>query len=165
MKWQQENAWIDSLISEEEPSSSQALTQNIEVEEYTTEFLQDLQLVFLNFTEIFNMKKKDLGALKIQALRVYKIKNNKSDFLLFRNGYHLIFSRKAPGLIRIRFSKDSEEKGLIQKDTFLQSCFTNSMSPVRWKHQDYEGFMEIHSLARYYMKLFTKISAIPQSAH
>ena len=160
MKWQQENAWIDGLIDSEESTSPQANSTQIEAEEYTVELLQDLQIVFSKFIDVFNEKKKDLGALKIQALRIYKLANSKSDFMLFRNGYHLIFSKRSPGLIRVRFSKDSQEEGLVQKDTYLQACFTNDISPVRWKHQDYEGFVEINSLARYYMKLFTKASSV-----
>ena len=159
MKWQQEHIWIDSLINDEDSPSKKNLSQT-EAEEYTTEFLQDLQATFSRFIQIFNDKKQDLGALKIQALRIYKLSNSKADFILFRNGYHLIFSKTAPGLIRIRFSKDSQEEGLVKKDSYLQACFTNHISPVRWKHQDYGGFVAINSLARYYMKLFTKLSAL-----
>lgn len=160
MKWQHEHIWIDSLINNEESPVQKTHSSKAEAEEYTTEFLQDLRVTFSRFIQIFNDKKQDLGALKIQALRIFKIANTKADFVLFRNGYHLIFSATEPGLIRVRFSKDSQEDGLIKKDSYLQACFTNHMSAVKWKHHDYEGFVEINSLARYYMKLFTKASVL-----
>ena len=60
-------------------------------------------LVFAAFVEAaaaFNqLKGSTLG-----QMRIYGISKTKADFMLFRNGYKLIFSMKQPGVITVSYS-------------------------------------------------------------
>jgi hypothetical protein len=61
-------------------------------------FLGNLRKEFTDAVEIFNeMKSASQGKLK-----VYGIAKTHADFMLFRNGFKLIFSLKLPGVISIR---------------------------------------------------------------
>jgi hypothetical protein len=98
--------WIkDLVISEQrmEDSGVVDLTtedQNRLLEEQTLDFLRDVKTGMIEAASVFNQfKGSNLGAIKI-----YGISNTKADFMLFRNGYKLIFSMKRPGEVEIYFS-------------------------------------------------------------
>ena len=64
------------------------------------EFLGRLKDLFIQYTSAFNqMKGVALGGVKI-----YGIAKTAADFMLFRNGYKLIFSLKQSGQISITFN-------------------------------------------------------------
>lgn len=65
----------------------------------TVEFLQTLKAQFIRSATVFNqLKNTPAGQIKI-----YGISKTHSDFMLFRNGYKLIFSMADPGKIVIQF--------------------------------------------------------------
>jgi len=66
-----------------------------DLQEKTHEFLRTLKDNFVDYTTAFNnMKNSTIGGVKI-----YGISNTATDFMLFRNGYKLLFSAIAPGRI------------------------------------------------------------------
>lgn len=71
-----------------------------ELEDATTEFLTDLKTAFVEASATFNqLKGSSVGTIKI-----YGISKTRADFMLFRNGYKLIFSMKQPGVIQVSFN-------------------------------------------------------------
>jgi hypothetical protein len=66
----------------------------------TLDYLNNLKTQFVDMANFFNeMKPSALGRIK-----VYGIAQTQADFMLFRNGFKMIFSMKAPGLISIRIN-------------------------------------------------------------
>ena len=62
-------------------------------------FMNELKMVFVDAASAFNqLKGSSLGRVKI-----YGIANTHADFMLFRNGFKLIFSLKEPGAVSVRF--------------------------------------------------------------
>ena len=63
------------------------------------DFLGALKNSFVESSSSFNqLKGSTVGRIKI-----YGISNTHADFMLFRNGFKLIFALKEPGVIGIRF--------------------------------------------------------------
>lgn len=100
-------SWIQELVRAEESIEESGmielnpqgdLTRALAKE--SVRFLQYLKDEFIEASNTFNqIKKTPLGRIKI-----YTIAKTESDFMLFRNGYKMIFSLKAPGQISIRFN-------------------------------------------------------------
>lgn len=62
-------------------------------------FMNELKTAFVDAASAFNqLKGSSLGRVKI-----YGIANTHADFMLFRNGFKLIFSLKEPGAVSVRF--------------------------------------------------------------
>lgn len=98
--------WIKELILAEQKMEDTGLIdlssadQDKLLEEQTLEFLRDIKTAFVEAAAAFNqMKGSSLGTTKI-----YGISNTKADFMLFRNGFKLIFSMRRPGEIEIYHS-------------------------------------------------------------
>lgn len=66
----------------------------------TLRFMNELKADFADSFGAFNeMKESPLGRVKI-----YGISKTHSDFMLFRNGFKMVFAVKTPGQISIRFN-------------------------------------------------------------
>lgn len=66
----------------------------------TLRFLQDMKNQIIEAATAFNeLKSSPLGRIKI-----YGIAKTQADFMLFRNGFKMIFAVKEPGAISIRFN-------------------------------------------------------------
>jgi len=99
--------WIQDLVKAEERmeetgivdmsigfDNEKALTHE------TLQFLQDMKNQMVDSANAFNeLKTSPLGRIKI-----YGIAKTQADYMLFRNGYKMIFSYKSPGIISVRFN-------------------------------------------------------------
>lgn len=62
-------------------------------------FMNEIKVALVDAASAFNqLKGSSLGRVKI-----YGIANTHADFMLFRNGFKLIFSMKEPGAVSVRF--------------------------------------------------------------
>ena len=98
--------WIKDLVLAEQKMEDSGLidlsgaSQDRVLEEQTLDYLRDIKTAFIEAASAFNqMKGTSLGTAKI-----YGISNTKADFMLFRNGFKLIFSMRRPGEIEIYHS-------------------------------------------------------------
>jgi hypothetical protein len=98
--------WIKDLVLSEQKMEDSGLIdlsgadQDRVLEEQTLDYLRDIKTAFIEAASAFNqMKGTSLGTAKI-----YGISNTKADFMLFRNGFKLIFSMRRPGEIEIYHS-------------------------------------------------------------
>jgi hypothetical protein len=98
--------WIKDLVLAEQKMEDSGLIdlsssdQDKILEEQTLEQLRDIKTAFVETASAFNqLKGSSLGTTKI-----YGISNTKADFMLFRNGYKLIFSMRRPGEIEVYHS-------------------------------------------------------------
>jgi hypothetical protein len=126
-------------------------------------FLNELKNVFVDAASSFNqLKGSSVGRIKI-----YGISNTHADFMLFRNGFKLIFSLKEPGVIGIRFhyvgatfahvaaASDNGQK--VPADEDLLFARWGAFGDLLWTYQDLPIKMDF--LVRYYMTRFIRESA------
>ncbi len=145
------------------------------LESQSLDFLTDLKAAFVESAAAFNqMKGSTLGQIKI-----YGISRTKADFMLFRNGYKLIFSLRQAGLIAIGLHTMSSH--FIPGPVVAASAEPSSGSPaglgaqqqqpqeetlkarwgafgeLKWTYKDHP--VNISYLVRYYMTRFVRESA------
>jgi hypothetical protein len=121
--------------------------------------LEDLKTSFIETATAFNqLKTTQLGRIKI-----YGISNTHADFMLFRNGFKLIFSLREPGLIGIRFHYSGSQfigknaDGSMTSDEDILQARWGPFGDLIWTFQ--EQPIKIHYLIRYYMTRFVRESA------
>src|SRR4051812_5828252 len=98
--------WVRSLVEAERRMEESGIIDlsNIpddsrDLKDKTNEFLKSIKEYFIEYATAFNnMKNSTIGTVKI-----YGISNTVADFMLFRNGYKLLFSASEPGRIFISF--------------------------------------------------------------
>ncbi|MBC6415712.1 MAG: hypothetical protein GDA46_04895 [Bdellovibrionales bacterium] len=145
-------SWIYKCIHETSQNTSP------EIEEFTDDFLKEIQCIFKYYLKAFNEIKQETNIdsskdfLK-HSIFIYKLSETKG-FMLFKTNFKLIFSSIKPGQIRIKFLKQKILGEVeILTDTYL-NLFYNDMMPVRWIHENKKGFVDKNILVRYYMKRF-----------
>lgn len=166
---QSANTWIRELVSADEQIEKSVMidmnlgldTQRILVTE-SIQFLLKLKNDFAVAAAQFNeLKPSVLGRIK-----VYGIAKTHADFMLFRNGYKMIFSIKSAGVISVRFhfvgnmaipQPNAQEKATIVMDEELLEAKWGAFEEVLWtfKTQPFKA----QYLVRHYMTTFIKDSA------
>ena len=155
--------WIKDLVKAEqqmEESGVIEVTTGFDPEKHLTDetllFLHSLKREFVDASTAFNqMKSSPLGRIK-----VYSISQTQADFMLFRNGFKLIFAMKVPGTISMKFHRaaglnpafeqkaDDEEVLVAQWGPFGDLVWSYNNQPIK---KDY--------LVKYYATRFVKESA------
>ncbi len=166
---QTSNTWIRELVSADEQIEKSVMidmnlgldTQRILVTE-SIQFLLKLKNDFANAAAQFNeLKPSVLGRIK-----VYGVAKTHADFMLFRNGYKMIFAIKSAGVISIRFhfignmaipQPNAQEKATIVMEEQLLEAKWGAFEEVLWtfKTQPFKA----QYLIRHYMTTFIKDSA------
>ena len=135
----------------------------------SVEFLETMKTAFIEAASSFNqLKGSTVGRIKI-----YGISNTQSDFMLFRNGFKLIFSMKEPGVIGIRFHYVGAGFGqmpgvvnpaspgagaqLATPEEDLLVARWGAFGDLQWTYQ--EQVVKTDYLVRYYMTRFIRESA------
>lgn len=129
----------------------------------TQDFMTKLKDAFVESASVFNqMKGAGFGGIKI-----YAIANTESDFMLFRNGFKLIFSRKQPGTVSVNFQYQGAGfvPGTAAADRIAESLMNEDRIEARWgaygeiiwTHKELP--INIEFVVRYYMTRFIRESA------
>ena len=161
--------WIKELVRSEEQMEQAGLidfsprtdTQNI-VLAASIDYLKELKGLFIKSSNVFNqLKGKSEG-----SIRIYGIAKTHADFMLFRNGYKLVFNLTQPGKIQIIFhhmstpfvssdssNLDSETK---IKDGLLEAAW-GAFHEVRWVNN--EKPVNNDHLIKFYLRSFVQNSA------
>ena len=162
-----EKIWIQELIKAEEQAEQTGIIDNsFHLDQdhiLATESLQFLLRLKAEFTEAlsaFNeLKPGPLGRIKI-----YGIAKTHADFMLFRNGFKMIFSMKQAGQIIIRFNfigagfipgTEAAQGTSLMDDTIIESQFA-PFGEVKWTYQGKE-FSET-KMVQYYLSHFIRVS-------
>ncbi len=157
--------WIKDLVLAEQQMEETGVVNlstvdtESHLEEQTIEFLRDVKAAMVEVAATFNqLKGSGVGTLKI-----YGISNTKADFMLFRNGYKLIFSMRHPGEIEIYHSLltshflnpvEGEAQG-PEKD--LIRAHWAAFGELQWHHKNLP--VRIDFLVRHYLTRFIHESA------
>jgi hypothetical protein len=165
--------WIRDLVKAEEQMEETGevdLSVGIDSEralvQETLNFLTQLKNQFIEASVAFN----ELKASALGRLKIYGIAKTAADFMLFRNGFKMIFSLKAPGIISIRFNFIGPSQYIPSQIPTAQASSATSMmeehlitahvgafGDVTWKFNDQS--VRIDNVVRYHMTLFIKESA------
>lgn len=158
--------WIKELVLAEQQMEEAGLVDMEagfdparQLEEATVDFINDLKAAFVEAASAFNsLKGSTLG-----HLRIYGISKTKADFMLFRNGYKLIFSMRQPGLISVAYSSagahyvpGTAKEEAPQPTDHLRATW-GAFGQLQWTYNDHP--INVDYLVRYYMSRFVKDSA------
>lgn len=161
--------WIKDLVNADvQMEKSVLVDMNLELDSQRILVNESIQLLSYLKTEFadscshFNeMKPSALGRIKI-----YGIAKTHADFMLFRNGYKMIFSLKSPGIISIRFhfvganyipTPNAQEKTTIIMDEELIEAKWGAFEEVIWTYKNQVAKPEY--MVRHYLTVFIKESA------
>ncbi|KYG67238.1 hypothetical protein AZI86_09540 [Bdellovibrio bacteriovorus] len=165
-------SWIKDLVKAEQQMEESGLvdmtfgfdSERVLVNE-SVQFLLALKTEFVDASTSFNeLKSSALGRIKI-----YGIAKTHADFMLFRNGFKMIFSLKAPGQISIRFnfigtnyipapgSLDSAQTTTTVMDEHILEAKWGAFGEIIWTYQGLPAKLEY--MVRHYMTLFIKESS------
>ena len=128
-------------------------------------FLEGLKNTFIEAASSFNqLKGSTVGRVKI-----YGISNTQADFMLFRNGFKLIFALREPGVISIRFhyvgsgfvtmpaATDNGAKVPASENEDTLFARWGAFGDLAWTYQDQP--VKVDYLVRYYLSRFIRESA------
>ncbi len=164
--WIQELVHAESLIENEgmieapeDVSPEQLIIQE------SIQYLIQLKNEFQDAMTAFNELKGDVPGL----VKLYGIAKTHSDFMLFRHGYKLVVSFKAPGMISIRvnfipssyvpsstaLSPQNFKEKLIGEECLIEARF-GAFGELHWVHENIP--VKIDYIVKYFFTLFTKES-------
>lgn len=165
--------WIKELVLAEQQMEEAGVVDmeagfdpSRQVDEATLEFILDLKAAFVESASAFNQ----LKASTLGQIRIYGISKTKADFMLFRNGYKLIFTMRQPGLITVTTSSagahyvpgapqgpsdQAATAGAVGADQLRASW--GAFGQLIWTYKDHA--INIDYLVRYYVSRFVKDSA------
>ncbi len=161
-------SWIRELVRAEQEMEESGLVDfsvGFDPEKHlfseTIHFLNDLKTGFVEAATAFNqLKGSSIGRVKI-----YGISRTHADFMLFRNGFKLIFSMKEPGLLSIRSqfagaqllgAAQPAEWNNVGEEDLLQARW-GPFGDLIWTYHDQS--IKIDYLIRYYLSRFIRESA------
>lgn len=164
-------SWIKELVKAEQQMEESGLVDmsfGFDAEKIlindTIQFLLAMKTEFVDASTSFNeLKPSALGRIKI-----YGIAKTHADFMLFRNGFKMIFSLKAPGQISIRFNfigtnyiptpgAEATQAATNVMDEHIIEAKWGAFGEVIWTYQNQP--LKLEYLVRHYLTLFIKESS------
>lgn len=157
--------WVRDLVESERRMEETGIIdlsaipdENRDLQQRTYEFLKLLKENFVEYSTAFNnMKNSTLGSVKI-----YGISNTAADFMLFRNGYKLLFTASTPGRITMTFQTSTPQymPGASPSASGTEESLDASYGPFGDLTWTYRGTqVNPESLVRYYLTRFIRESA------
>lgn len=162
--------WIRELVRSEEQMEESGIIdmgtglgdhQNLMQDSLT--YLQQLKSAFIEAASAFN----ELKASPLGRVKIYGIAKTHADFMLFRNGFKMIFSLKEPGQISIRFNfigpnyTPSQVPSLVNTASTMmeENLIEAKMGPFNELLWTYKGErVQMASVVKYHLTLFIKES-------
>ncbi len=160
-------SWIKDLVLAEQSMEDTGMVDMTagfdaekELEDATSEFLSDLKSAFVESSAAFNQ----LKGSAVGTIKIYGISKTRADFMLFRNGFKLIFSLKHPGLITVTFNttaphfvpgQAAESPSTAPVDSLKAKW--GAYGELVWTSNDLP--INLDYLIRYYLSRFVKESA------
>ncbi len=159
-------SWIKELVLAEQQMEEAGVVDmeagfdpSRQLEDATVDFINDLKAGFVEAASAFNQLK---GATH-GHLRIYGISKTKADFMLFRNGYKLIFSMRQAGMISVAYSNAGANYvpgTSVSEDNNPKDCLSatwGAFGELVWTYNEHP--INIDYLIRFYMSRFVKDSA------
>ncbi|MDZ4660860.1 MAG: hypothetical protein SGJ18_04500 [Pseudomonadota bacterium] len=161
--------WVRELVQAEQQMEESGVvdfnsvhSDELNLKDETVSFLKDLKNVFIEYVSEFNQ----LKGSQIGRVKIYGISQTDADFMLFRNGFKLIFTMREPGRVAIIFSflatsflglnKASETPATTLQEEMLEAQ-VGAFLKVSWSYQGQP--FNTDNMVRYYLTRFIKESA------
>ncbi len=164
-------SWVRDLVkAEEQMEESGIVDMTLGVDDERTllkdslRFLYQLKNEFIEASNAFNsLKSSPLGRIK-----VYGIAKTEADFMLFRNGFKMIFSLKSAGVLSVRFNffgPQTSTQALPAPsmmaaplmEEHLVEARRGAFGDVTWTYQGES--INVAAMVRYHMTVFIRESA------
>ena len=158
--------WIKELVMSEQQMEESGVVNlssidpEAHLEEQTLQFLRDIKTAMVEASATFNQLKGSAAG----SLKIYGISNTKADFMLFRNGYKLIFSFRRAGEIEIyhslmatHFLAASEAEATKPNDRDVLRAQWGAFGELQWHYRNLP--VKIDFLVRHYISRFIRESA------
>ena len=156
-------AWIKDLVRTEqqmEESGMVEMSTGFKPEKLlldeTTLFLIRMKREFVEATNGFNqLKGSPVGRIKI-----YSVSQTQADFMIFRNGFKLVFAMKQPGVIAMRFNRAQSLNPAIAEKSGDEETLMAQWGPfgdLVWTYNDQP--IKLDYLVKYYTTRFVHESA------
>lgn len=161
--------WIKDLVRAEQQMEESGIVDftagfdpQTSLKPETIRFLNTLKNIFVESANAFNqLKSSTVGRLKI-----YGISKTDADFMVFRNGFKLIFSMREPGKIAVLFNhlgssyvpgQDTSSSGnkVLDEDVLVSKW--GAFGDLIWTFQEQE--IKADYLVRHYLSRFVRESA------
>lgn len=160
--------WIKDLVRAEmemEESGMVDLSAGFSPEDNvlteTVEYLHCLKAGLVEGATAFN----NLKGSTVGRIKIYGISNTEADFMLFRNGFKLVFAMLEPGRIAVRFHQmgtrflpgQSQDEGQPPQNEDILEGQWGAFGNLIWTFQEQE--IKLDYLVRYYLTRFIRESA------
>ncbi len=156
-------SWIQGLVDDEallEESGliSTSIDREQILREESVNFLTEIKMEIIDVLTAFNeLKNSSVGQLKI-----YDISGTECDFMIFRNGYRLIFSLREPGKIAVKFqftdnksvplANNSEKQENKEASENIFEASWGAFNAITWNYKGLE--VKIEKLVHHYITNF-----------
>ncbi len=163
---EQDIDWIKELIRNEQQMETSGLVDfsplinkdNI-ILSSSIEFLKHLKIQFIKNADVFNQLKGSAEGL----IKVYGIAKTHADFMLFRNGYKIVFNMVQAGKIQITFhhmstpflSSTDQISSTVVPDGTIEAAW-GAFNEIRWV-SDKKPVNADH-LVKFYLRTFVQNS-------
>lgn len=163
-------SWVKDLVRAEQQMEEAGMVDftagfdpEKTIHDESVHFLNSLKESFIEYASAFNQ----LRGLAVGGIKIYGISKTEADFMLFRNGFKLIFSLKQPGVIGVSFQ--SQGVGFVPGTATVDKTTTNIIDEdlieahwgayheIVWTHDKLP--IKLEFLVRHYMTRFTRESA------
>jgi hypothetical protein len=163
--------WIRDLVRAEEEMENSGvvdmgtgLDPKKALEMESLRYLQTLKTEFIEAATAFN----ELKASPLGRVKIYGIAKTHADFMLFRNGFKMIFSLKAPGQISIRFNfigpqqmtsqiPSLEDTAAPMMEEHVLEAKSGAFGEVKWTFNNQP--VSSQAVVRHHLSMFVKESA------
>ena len=158
--------WIKDLVLAEQQMEEEGVVDlsrqspDAVLKEQTLQFMREIKTAMVEAAAAFNqLKSSTTGTVKI-----YGISNTEADFMLFRNGFKLIFSCRTPGEIEVFYSligshfmtPGAGETESAQQEKDVLRARWGAFGELAWSHRELP--IKTDFLVRYYFTRFIRES-------
>lgn len=159
--------WIKDLVLTEQQMEEEGVidlsqqTPDTLLREESLTFLRQIKTAMIEAAAAFNQ----LKATNTGTVKIYGISNTEADFMLFRNGFKLIFSLRQPGEIEVFYSligshflapqAEAENIPSGQEKELLRARW-GAFGELSWSHRELP--VKLDYLVRYYFSRFIRES-------
>lgn len=159
--------WIKDLVLAEQQMEEEGVidlslqTPDSLLKEESLTFLREIKAAMVESASAFNqLKASNTGTVKI-----YGISNTEADFMLFRNGFKLIFSLRQPGEIEVYYSligshfltpQTEIESAPAGHEKELLRARWGAFGELSWSHRELP--VRLDYLVRHYFSRFIRES-------
>lgn len=158
--------WIKDLVLAEQQMEEEGVidlsqqSADTLMKEETLTFLREIKSAMVEAASAFNQ----LRGANTGTVKIYGISNTEADFMLFRNGYKLIFSMRTAGEIEVYYSligshfltnTQAESEAGAQEKEILRARW-GAFGELSWAHKELP--VNLDYLVRFYFSRFIRES-------